>query len=197
MESLDSVLTHAAALLIGALGMRYEEYRETRHRRALALAAGSEAVRAALKPVTVWLKQAASRAADGRELAERWRTAHDVITDQRHVFPEQWLHLSRSLRDALGEYAGAPSMAHEEYGPEVETATPHDQKWWDNAVTYFEYVSHMLSLLVARPEVARRTHLYDFDEWLARTGRHGTERWLAGLPRWRRWRERMRLQYIM
>lgn len=93
--------------------------------------------------------------------------AHD---DLGHRLPSTWGHMKRSVRAAVGEFAGGVAMADVDKRMVDYPLPPHDQKWLTNAVEYLEYVIFRMQAWRDDPttSVRRTPKLLDFDSWLAR-----------------------------
>lgn len=95
-----------------------------------------------------------------------WAEAFDR---QRHRLPEEWQHIGRSVRAAVGEVFGAVALA--DLRPDMTTnplAAP-DFEWQDFADDYITYV---LDVVVRWGDQQRASSkLHNFDAWLDATGR--------------------------
>ncbi|POH64402.1 hypothetical protein C3B61_13220 [Cryobacterium zongtaii] len=111
--------------------------------------------------------------------SEQWTvpviTAYDTIDDARHRLPQRFQHLRQSVRFALGEAVGGPSLA--DLGPSSEPAelADYNHRWNEYAIEYIEMaVDSIREWRDASAKSAPNVRLPGFDLWLAKTSRHVT-----------------------
>jgi hypothetical protein len=104
------------------------------------------------------------------EAASAFRTFFDAFDRHRHRLPDDWAHLSRSIRAAAGTALGAVAFIDLDPTAEyLELAEP-DGKWNDYADDYIDYLVDRV-MRWAGPGLPRAQQLLGFDPWLERTGR--------------------------
>jgi hypothetical protein len=110
--------------------------------------------------------------------AHRWSegiTAFGRVWDDHgHRLPDNWRHLDRSARAAVGEFAGGVAMSHSDKRMVDYPPPAFDPVWHDNAVSYLEYVIYQLQRWRDEPTPdPRKQGLRDFDAWLRTRAAHG------------------------
>lgn len=107
-----------------------------------------------------------------------WRVGiegvYDALDDARHLLPDGFRHLKRSIRGAIGEATG---LSFTDFWPRLESEpselAEYDYKWTTNAIDYIDAVLDALrAWRDARPRAAEKAGLGSFDDWLAATGRY-------------------------
>ncbi len=88
-----------------------------------------------------------------------------VYDDVGHRLPEDWHHLRRSVRAAVGEFVGGPAMSDLDRRMADHPLVPPDPEWLSHAVDYLEYVVQKVQQWEDEP--LRDRVLLDFDAWLA------------------------------
>ena len=126
---------------------------------------------------------------DPQAIKGAWRSCVAVIDQHDHRLPEEWQHLQRSARHAVGELWGAVCFADFTFSDAVDNVLPVDRESWDCNVEYLQYVSQRLGILADQPERAEDIDLLDHYMWLAVTG-------IAEFPDWLPKRKRPRLQRV-
>ena len=180
---LELFATHTLALAAGAVAMRQKDRMRRKRRDEDHLADAARTIVIQLRSLTTVVTKSRDVEVETAELIDAWRTCATAIAENEHRLPSGWRHLRRSIRAAFGELFGGPSWADISFGAELENVAEFDGRWWDYAVTYYEYVAERLAQVADRPEAVNETELLDFDTWLAVTGRHGQP--MPGLLGWR------------
>lgn len=173
MDMIELVSTHLLGLVVGAVGMWLQERWRRRRRDDETRGRAVAEIAAQVRSLRAVVTRTRDVAVETTELIERWRECADAIAEHEHRLPRPWVHLRRSMRAALGELYGGLSWADLSHGDERQEVVPFDHRWWDHAVTYFDYVARRLAEVADRPETAEEAELLDFDVWLSVTGRHG------------------------
>jgi len=93
----------------------------------------------------------------------------DAFDRQRHRLPNQWRHVGRSVRAALGEVFGGVVMVDLRPDMAADRLAEPDFEWQGFADAYITYV---LDAVVSWGDDQGSTwKLHDFDAWLEATGR--------------------------
>lgn len=89
--------------------------------------------------------------------------------DIGHRLPDEWHHLHRSVRGAVGEFAGGVAMSDLDKRMVDYPLPPHDHEWLTNALEYLDYAISQLQHWRDDPSPRRGQdqHLRAFDPWLA------------------------------
>jgi hypothetical protein len=104
------------------------------------------------------------------EAASAFRSFFDAFDRHRHGLPNDWAHLSRSMRAAVGTALGAVAFVDLDPTVEyIELAEP-ERKWHAYADDYIDYLVDRV-MRWAGPGLPRAQQLVAFDPWLERTGR--------------------------
>ena len=113
-------------------------------------------------------------------------TTFDALESMQHRFPDGWRHMGRSVRGAVGEFAGGVASSDlVRYGTELHLA-PYCGKWAAYGEDYLSYTIRSLREWRDEPRSGRRhvPELLQFDSWLHRSGRMDGEpcgcRWPDG-----------------
>lgn len=165
------VATHALAFVLGLVTLWYGERMWRGRRRLDATSDAAASIRRALRDVRGLLRRMPDVDVEAAEMAEAWRRCGDLMVEHEHRLPHSWTHLRRSVRAALGEACGGPSLADVTSGPVVAEMAAFDRIWWDHALGYLEYVHSRLGVLEDEPQRAGRSELLSFDVWLRLSGR--------------------------
>jgi uncharacterized protein YigA (DUF484 family) len=155
-----------SGILLGVLGDRLALRRELGRDR---LARARDASQALLPA----LRRLLDLARDGQHEQHHPRAWSEAMTgfarayhDVGHRLPDGWRHLLRSVRAAMGEFAGGVVMADLDKRMVEYPLATRDQEWLVHAIDYLEYVVHMVQRW--EDERLRRRHvLLEFDTWLA------------------------------
>jgi hypothetical protein len=110
---------------------------------------------------------------------EQWTlpiiTAYDTIDDARYRLPEGFRHLKQSIRFALGEAVGGPSLADLRPSNEHGELADYNHRWNEYAIEYIEMATNSIrEWRDSSAKSASRTRLTSFDQWLASANRHVT-----------------------
>lgn len=102
--------------------------------------------------------------------AAKWSRVIDralrSVEAHQAVLPDDWRHLYRSLRDAVGTATGLGWR--EVLGGKPKTVASFDALWLERGAGYIGYVIHAIELWQAafKESKAVRVGLMDFDSWL-------------------------------
>jgi hypothetical protein len=182
---LSTTLPLVSGVALGVLGDRLTLRRDA-HNDQIALA------REAAGRLLPELRRLRDLARDSRhdELHPRqWGEAVTGFTraydDYGHRLPDRWQHVQRSVRAAVGEFAGGVVDADFDKRLVDYPLPARDYTWLNNAIDYLEYVVWMLQVWNDSPlgRRVRRRQLLASDPWLE--WRHGARPPMLGL-RWRR-----------
>ncbi|WP_156786346.1 hypothetical protein [Microterricola viridarii] len=108
---------------------------------------------------------------------EQWTvpviTAYDTIDDARFRLPQGLRHLKQSVRFALGEAVGGPSLADLRPSSERDELADYNHRWNEYAIEYVEMAMDSVRQWRDAPaKSASSVRLPGFDQWLAKTNRH-------------------------
>jgi hypothetical protein len=166
---LSTVVQLASGAALGVLGDRLTLRREARNDQ-IALA------REATSRLLPELRRLRDLARDSRhdELHPRaWAEAITGFTraydDFGHRLPDGWRHVQRSVRAAVGEFAGGVVDADLDKRMVDYPLPVHDHVWLNNAIDYLEYVIWKVQVWNDAPlsRQVQRLPLLAFDPWLA------------------------------
>ncbi len=89
--------------------------------------------------------------------------------DYAYRLPDGWGHLQRSVRSAVGEFAGGVVFSDLDKRMVDYPLPQPDPEWLSNAVEYLDYVIGVLQRWRDAPQGrTSREELIDFDSWLGR-----------------------------
>lgn len=182
---LSTLIPLASGAALGVLGDRLTLHRDARSDQ-IALA------REAAARLLPELRRPRDLARDSRQDELHPRAWADAITgftraydDFGHRLPDGWRHVLRSVRAAVGEFAGGVVDADLDKRMVDYPLPARDFNWLNNAIEYLEYVVWRLQVWNDSPlsrDGARR-QLLAFDPWLAR--RSDAQPPILGRRRWR------------
>jgi hypothetical protein len=152
MDVLEVVATHIVALVVGAVGMRYQDRLRKRRRDEDHVAEAARAIVTQLRSLRIVVTKSRDVEVSAAEIVNAWRECATAIAETEHRLPRSWRHLRRSIRAALGELFGGPAWADISFGAELQDVADFDGRWWDYAVTYYGYVADGLAQVADRPE---------------------------------------------
>lgn len=110
---------------------------------------------------------------------EQWTVpviaAYDRIDDAHYRLPQRFRHLKQSVRFALGEAVGGPSLADLRPSSEHDELADFNHRWNEYAIEYIEMAMDSIrEWRDASAKSATSVRLPGFDLWLANTNRHVT-----------------------
>jgi hypothetical protein len=109
------------------------------------------------------------------QAASAFHSFYDSYARHRHRLPDNWLHLSRSVRAAAGTALGAVAFVDLDPTVEFTELAEPDGQWRDYADDYIDYLVDRI-MRWAGPGLPRAQELAPFDPWLVSTGRR--ESWV-------------------
>jgi hypothetical protein len=149
------------ALVAGAEALRHNDRWWRKRRDQEHMADAAQQIVAKLRPLRTVVAKSRDLGVESAEVVEAWRVCATTIAENQHRLPTSWRHLRQSIRAGLGELFGGPSWADISYGGELEEVAEFDGRWWDYALSYWEYVIDRLARVADRPEVAGEAELLD------------------------------------
>lgn len=110
---------------------------------------------------------------------EQWTvpmiTAYDTIDDARYRLPQRFRHLKQSVRFAIGEAVGGPSLADLRPSSEPGELADYNHRWNEYAIEYIEMAMDSIrEWRDASAKSASNVRLPGYDLWLANTNLHVT-----------------------
>ncbi|NYD40064.1 hypothetical protein [Nocardioides panaciterrulae] len=149
-----------------AFGVRQERDKEGRGRRFTAAADLVAPLRVLQRLVRRFGREDVARD-EVADAFQHWFAAYD---DHGHRLPQEWRHLSRSVRDATGTVFGGVSFVDlRPDARELDLAEP-DGMWQDYADEYLDYAARSI-LRWGDSGKDTPKQLMTYEEWLVRTGR--------------------------